>query len=99
MSQQEQEFSKAVDITNQHNQGYRTHRYQNRKVMEPTVKGTPVTGYEVFDWPEFKAFMDRLGFAEKDLPLPTTHIVIDIPLDRVVTIQQTYHAYEGREFP
>lgn len=55
--------------------------------------GRPVSGYEVYRWPEFIAFAGRLGFK---WDLATTRVVITIAHDEMVCID---HTYQGRELP
>ena len=45
------------------------------------------SGYEVWQWPEFQAFADRLGI---DRSLPTRDLNIYLPLEGAVTITQEY---------
>ena len=48
-------------------------------------------GYEVYNWPEFKALAKRLGIVWE---LPTSRVQIDIPVDGPVEITQTYRHRE-----
>lgn len=48
------------------------------------------TGYDVWRWAEFQAFADRLGLDTEILP--TTDLIIHLPLDDAIKIQQTYLA-------
>ena len=58
----------------------------------------PVTGYEVWAWPELQAFLDRLGVP---IELPITRISISIPLEESVRVivhtLGTDHQQEGKE--
>ena len=51
---------------------------------------TPLS-YEVYQWPEFRAFCKRLGLAWE---LGTLDLNIDMPFDGVVKIRQSYHGNE-----
>jgi len=55
----------------------------------------PVFGREVYHWPEFRAFAERLGL---EYELPTTEITITIPLEGLVTIAHDYHG-KDRHLP
>lgn len=50
----------------------------------------PASGYDVYRWPEFRAFCKRLGIPWE---LPTYDIVITIPHEGMVRID---HSYQGR---
>jgi hypothetical protein len=47
----------------------------------------PVIGMEVYQWPEFKAFCERLGV---DYEAPTTDLNIYIPMEGLVRITHEY---------
>jgi hypothetical protein len=47
-----------------------------------------VTGFDVYHWPEFKAFAERLGI---EYELLTTNVTITIPVEGVVVIAHDYH--------
>ncbi len=51
----------------------------------------PIEGSEVYEWPEFKAFVERLGIG---LAVSTTDLVLHIPREGRVTIG---HGYLGRD--
>lgn len=59
---------------------------QARNMMDRTK---PITGYEMYRWPEFKALCARLGIA---WDLPTGDMVITIPQDGMVMVQHEYQA-------
>ena len=79
---------KIVDTTTVHNEKYRT-----KKLVDES--GDPVkvgqvnhpTGFEVYKWPEFKAFCKRLGI---EWEAPTIDLCIYIPLDGLVKITTEY---------
>ena len=47
----------------------------------------PITGYDVYRWPEFISLMGRLGFVWE---ISTVEITINFPMNESVTIEQTY---------
>lgn len=51
----------------------------------------PFSGHDVYHWPEFRALCERLGIAWE---LRTTHLVIEVPCDGLVTVRHEYRAGE-----
>ena len=47
-----------------------------------------VTGRDVYYWPEFKAFAERLGI---EYELLTTNLTITIPCEGAVVVAHDYH--------
>lgn len=56
-------------------------------LIEQSIPGTPVTGYEVYRWPEFIAFAQRLGFK---WDLRTIECTITMKRDELVRIDHVY---------
>lgn len=54
----------------------------------------PVLSYDVYHWPEFKAFAERLGL---QYYLPSRSVRISMPFDGEVTIDHEYLAMEPEE--
>ncbi len=76
---------KPFETTTLHNEAYRTFKPSNRAV-EITDRNHP-DGSEVWRWPEFKAFAQRLGVYTE---APTTDLFIFIPCQGIVKIVQEY---------
>lgn len=55
-------------------------------------------GYEVWQWPEFRAFAERLGI-ELGEQLPTTGVAISIAYDKVVEVTHIYLAQDREHKP
>lgn len=51
-----------------------------------------VTGREVYHWPEFQAFANRLGIP---LELFTVDLFIELPCDDYVKVFHVYHSVDG----
>lgn len=47
---------------------------------------------EVYEWPEFKAFAERLGVK---LDIPTTYLAIYLPHDGVVSVEHEHYVITG----
>lgn len=60
-----------------------------RLFQNKLIEGRIVSGYEVWSWPEFQRFIERLGVARG---LPTVDLVIEMPLEGAVEIHQRYQA-------
>ena len=63
-----------------------------RHMRKREPNGTPVDGYEVFRWPEFKALCERLGV---EYSLPSSSITIRVAIGEPPIITQDYH---GKDF-
>ncbi len=57
--------------------------------MSASVNKIPVSGYEVYNSPEFKALCDRFGIM---FDLPTKVIIITLTIDEAI-ISQTYPCF------
>lgn len=85
----------VIEVTNLHCQEFRIHRVFN--VMERKMNGEERTrrlaieGSDVYNWPEFKAFAERLGI---DWALPTTKLTITLGVGELVLVAQDYHGSE-----
>lgn len=73
----------------------------DKLIEERQEKGIPlrgdhetrsVTGYEVYNWPEFEAFARRLGFK---YDLATRDVTIRLTVDEFVVIEHNYQAREN----
>ena len=52
----------------------------------------PISGNEVYKWPEFRALMHRLGWTKKIWEMPTTELTLIIPACGLVRIEHQYFA-------
>lgn len=77
--QKEEQTAKALDTTTIHNERWRTFQ----QIKGRCRKHETADGHSVFRWPEFQAFMQRLGV---DVEAPITDITIKIPCDDVVEV-------------
>ena len=55
--------------------------------QRPPVRQYHVTGYEVYQWPEFEAFCERAGIA---WDLPTKTLKIEMSEGEILAVTQTY---------
>jgi len=53
------------------------------------------TGLDVWNWPEFIAFAERLGI-NRDIPFIRS-LTIDLEMDGLVVITQKYYSVTGEE--
>jgi len=74
----------AVDTTTMSNTRFRSFQ---PGVSRPNVDHRPL-GWSVWRWPEFQAFARRLGIDVGTLP--TRGLIINLPLDNVVFVEQEY---------
>ncbi len=59
----------------------------------PQCLSNSVEGWDVFQWPEFKALAQRLGIP---LDLKTTKLTLTLECEKVVTCEHTYQAVDVR---
>ena len=103
----------ALDTTTMHNKKYRTYIPTPEPGSEPMSSGNEkppkvevveekprasrhpvIMGYAVWHWPEFKALAKRLGI---EYGAPITNLVIRIPVDGTVEVDQTSYGQDTTE--
>lgn len=89
-------MSEAIDTTSVHNKEFKTFIPQPLTIESyqfgPEAKATklePVTGYDLWRWPEWQALMTRLAV---DMGAPTTRLTVSVGVDDLVKI---VHEFNG----
>ncbi len=72
-------MAEPIDTTTIHNEKWRTFQQIKGRCREHET----ADGHSVFRWPEFQAFMQRLGV---DVEAPITDITIKIPCEDAVEV-------------